>query len=170
MLVPKIGGVAAHPANVHRLLADEQELVLVFPEGAKGTQKLYKDRYRLRRFGRGGFVRSAMKAGAPIIPVAVVGSEEAMPSFAHIDILKKLTGLIYTPLTPGFPHLGPLGMLLYLPAKFTIRFLEPIPTDDLGERPWEDRGLVQTVADEVRARIQEELFDMLGERDSVWFG
>ncbi len=93
-----------------------------------------------------------------------------MPSFAHIDILKKLTGLIYTPLTPGFPHLGPLGMLLYLPAKFTIRFLEPIPTDQFGERPWEDRGLVQTVADEVRARIQEELFEMLGERDSVWFG
>jgi len=170
MLVPKIGGVAAHPANVHRLLADEQELVLVFPEGAKGTQKLFKDRYRLRRFGRGGFVRSAMRARVPIVPVAVVGSEEAQPSFAHLDVLKKVTGLIYTPLTPGFPHFGVLGALLYLPAKFTIRFLEPIRTDDLGERPWEDRGLVQDIANDVRARIQEELFAMLAQRDSVWLG
>src|SRR3954452_13411146 len=76
MLLPKVGGVAAHPANVHRLLFDEEQLVLVFPEGAKGTEKLYKDRYRLRRFGRGGFVKAAMKARAPIVPVAVVGAEE----------------------------------------------------------------------------------------------
>ena len=79
MLIPKIGCVAAHPANVHRLLADEEQLVLVFPEGRKGTEKLYKDRYRLRRFGRGGFVEAAMRAQAPIVPVAVVGAEEAAP-------------------------------------------------------------------------------------------
>ncbi len=170
MLVPKIGGVAAHPANVHRLLADEEELVLVFPEGAKGTNKLYKDRYRLQRFGRGGFVKSAMKAGVPIVPIALIGAEEAMPSFAHLDVLKKLTGLIYTPLTPFFPHGGIVGAVSYLPAKFKIRFLEPIPTDVYGERAWEDRGLVQTVANDVRGRIQEELLTMLGERDSVWFG
>ena len=170
MLVPKIGGVAAHPANVQRLLADEEELVLVFPEGAKATGKLYKDRYRLRRFGRGGFVRSAMRAGAPIVPIALIGAEEAMPAFAHLPLLQRLTGLIYTPLTPTFPHLGLLGAITYLPAKFKIRFLEPVRTDDLGERPWEDRGLVQTVAEEVRGRIQAELFDMLAQRDSVWFG
>jgi len=83
MFVTKIGGVPAHPANVHRLLHDEEQLVLVFPEGRKGTEKLYKDRYQLRRFGRGGFVESAMRARAPIVPIAVVGAEEAMPVFGH---------------------------------------------------------------------------------------
>src|SRR5881397_3081262 len=79
MLIPKIGGVAAH-ANVHRLLFDERQLVLVFPEGRKGTEKLYRDRYRLRRFGRGGFVEAAMRARVPIVPIAVVGAEESMPA------------------------------------------------------------------------------------------
>src|SRR4051812_138828 len=169
MLIPKIGGVAAHPANVQRLLWDEQQLVLVFPEGRKGTEKLIKDRYRLRRFGRGGFVEAAMRARAPIVPVAVVGAEEAVPSFAQLKPLQRLTGLIYFPITPTWPHLGLLGMLAYLPAKFHIRFLEPIPTDQWGEEPWEDEALVQTVADEVRARIQDELVEMLGRRTSVWF-
>ena len=170
MLLPKIGAVPAHPANVHRLLWDEQQLVLVFPEGRKGTEKLYKDRYRLRRFGRGGFVQAAMRARAPIVPVAVVGAEEAQPVFAQLSLLQRLTGLLYVPLTPTFPHLGPLGMLGYLPAKFTIRFMEPIPTADLGDEPWEDQALVQTIAHDVRARIQDELDDMLAQRDSVWLG
>jgi 1-acyl-sn-glycerol-3-phosphate acyltransferase len=160
MLLPKIGGVPAHPANVHRLLCDEDQLVLVFPEGAKGTEKLYKDRYRLRRFGRGGFVRAAMRARVPIVPIAVVGAEEAQPVFAQIPLLARVTGLIYAPVSP----------LVYLPAKFTIRFLEPIRTDDMGDAPWDDRGLVQTVSQEIRARIQEELFAMVGRRTSVWFG
>src|SRR6201999_2910750 len=127
MLVAKLGCVAAHPANVQSLLFDEEQLVLVFPEGRKGTEKLYKDRYRLRRFGRGGFVESAMRARAPIVPVAVVGAEEAMPVFAQVSVLQKLTGLIYFPITPTFPLLGVFGGLGYLPAKFFIRFLEPIP-------------------------------------------
>jgi 1-acyl-sn-glycerol-3-phosphate acyltransferase len=170
MLLPKIGAVAAHPANVHRLLFDEQQLVLVFPEGRKGTEKLYKDRYRLRRFGRGGFVDAAMRARAPIVPVAVVGAEEAAPIFAHVSPLQRLTGLLYFPITPTFPHLGLLGMLGYLPAKFLIRFLPPVRTDRMGDEPWDDKGLVQTVADEIRAQIQDELYDMVGRRRSVWFG
>jgi 1-acyl-sn-glycerol-3-phosphate acyltransferase len=170
MIVAKLGGVPAHPANVHRLLHDEEELVLVFPEGRKGTEKLYKDRYRLRRFGRGGFVAAAMRARAPIVPVAVVGAEEAAPSFAQIRPLQKLTGLIYFPITPTFPHFGLLGMMGYLPSKFRIRFLEPIRTDDLGAEPENDRALVQEIAEEVRARIQEELVDMLAHRRSVWLG
>jgi 1-acyl-sn-glycerol-3-phosphate acyltransferase len=170
MLLPKIGAVAAHPANVHRLLFDEEQLVLVFPEGRKGTEKLYRDRYRLRRFGRGGFVEAAMRARAPIVPVAVVGAEEAMPAFAQLGLLKRLTGLIYVPITPTFPHLGVLGGMAYLPAKFRIRFLPPVPTDDLGPEPWEDKALVQSIAHEVRTSIQEELFDMLAERTSVWLG
>jgi 1-acyl-sn-glycerol-3-phosphate acyltransferase len=170
MLLPKIGAVPAHPANVHRLLADEEQLVLVFPEGRKGSEKLFKDRYRLRRFGRGGFVEAAMRARTPIVPVAVVGAEEAAPIFAHVPALQRLTGLIYFPITPTFPHFGLLGMLGFLPAKFLIRFLPPVPTDGLGDEPWEDKGLVQTIADEVRAGIQDELMDMLGRRRSVWFG
>jgi 1-acyl-sn-glycerol-3-phosphate acyltransferase len=168
MLIPKIGCVPAHPANVQRLLYDEEQLVLVFPEGRKGTEKLYKDRYRLRRFGRGGFVEAAMRARAPIVPVCVVGAEEAAPIFAHLGPLKRLTGLLYFPITPTFPHLGLLGMLGYLPAKFKIRFLEPVSFDEEGMN--EDKALVQTVAHDIRARIQEELWDMLARRRSVWFG
>jgi 1-acyl-sn-glycerol-3-phosphate acyltransferase len=158
MLVPKLGGVAAHPANAQRLLQDEQQLVLVFPEGRKGTEKLFKDRYRLRRFGRGGFVKTAMRAGVPIVPIALVGAEEAQPVFAHLNVLQRLTGLIYAPVSP----------LFYLPAKFTIRFLDPVPVHEMGDP--EDRGAVQTIAQDIRARIQEELFDMVGKRESVWFG
>ena len=168
MLIPKIGCVAAHPANVQRLLFDEQQLVLVFPEGRKGTEKLYKDRYRLRRFGRGGFVEAAMRARTPIVPVCVVGAEEAAPIFAHVKPLQRLTGFLYFPITPTFPHGGLLGMLGYLPAKFKIRFLEPIHFEEEGMH--EDKALVQTVAHEVRARIQENLFEMIAERKSVWFG
>ena len=170
MLASKIGCVPAHPANVHRLLSDEESLVLVFPEGRKGTEKVFHERYRLRRFGRGGFVAAAMRARAKIVPVCVVGAEEAAPIFAHVGPLKRLTGLLYFPLTPTFPWMGPLGMLGYLPAKFKIRFLEPIDTAQLDADPASDRALVQTVAHEVRARIQENLHEMVGKRRSVWFG
>jgi 1-acyl-sn-glycerol-3-phosphate acyltransferase len=168
MLTAKIGCVPAHPANVQRLLHDEEQLVLVFPEGRKGTEKLYKDRYRLRRFGRGGFVAAAMRARVPIVPVCVVGAEEAAPIFAQVGLMKRLTGLLYFPITPTFPHFGLLGMLGFLPAKFKIRFLEPIPFDQEGLD--DDKALVQTVSHEVRARIQENLWDMLARRKSVWFG
>jgi 1-acyl-sn-glycerol-3-phosphate acyltransferase len=168
MLLPKIGCVAAHPANVQRLLYDEEQLVLVFPEGRKGTEKLYKDRYKLRRFGRGGFVEAAMRARAPIVPTCVVGAEEAAPIFAHLTAFQRITGLLYFPLTPTFPHGGLLGMLGYLPAKFKIRFLEPIHFDAEGMDA--DKSLVQTVAQDIRGRIQENLWDMVAERRSVWFG
>ena len=170
MLIPKIGCVAAHPANVHRLLYDEQKLVLVFPEGRKGTEKVFHERYRLRRFGRGGFVTAAMRAKAKLVPVCVVGAEEAAPVFAQVGFMKRLTGLLYFPITPTFPWLGPLGMLGYLPAKFRVRFLEPIDTAELGADPDTDKALVQTISQEVRARIQENLHEMVAARKSVWFG
>jgi 1-acyl-sn-glycerol-3-phosphate acyltransferase len=144
--------------------------VLVFPEGRKGTEKLFHQRYRLRRFGRGGFVTAAMRAGAKLVPVCVVGAEESAPIFAQVGVLKKLTGLAYFPLTPTFPWFGPLGMLGYLPAKFRIRFLEPIDTAELGADPDSDKALVQTISQEVRGRIQENLHDMVAERKSVWLG
>jgi 1-acyl-sn-glycerol-3-phosphate acyltransferase len=116
----------------------------------------------------GGFVEAAMRARTPIVPVCVVGAEEAAPVFAQVKPLQRLTGLLYFPITPTFPHGGLLGMLGYLPAKFKIRFLEPMYFDEEGLH--EDKALVQTVAHEVRARIQENLFDMIATRKSVWFG
>ena len=169
-LIPKIGCVPAHPANVHRLLYDEEQLVLVFPEGRKGTEKPFHQRYRLQRFGRGGFVSAAMRAQAKIVPVCVIGAEEAAPIFAHVGPLRRLTGLAYFPLTPTFPWFGPLGMLGYLPAKFRIRFLEPIDTVGRGADPDGDKALVQTLSQEIRARIQDGVHDMVSKRKSVWFG
>jgi 1-acyl-sn-glycerol-3-phosphate acyltransferase len=111
-----------------------------------------------------------MRARRPIVPIAVVGAEEAAPIFAHLTFLQRLTGLLYVPLTPTFPHGGILGMFGYLPAKLRIRFLDPIPTTQWGDEPWKDRALVQTVAEEIRALIQEELYGMLAKRRSIWFG
>ena len=171
MLIPKIGGVAAHPANVHRLLYDEQQLVLVFPEGRKGTEKLYKDRYRLRRFGRGGFVEAAMRAEAKLVPLCVVGAEEAAPVFAQVPPPEADRAHLLPDHARPSRGSGPLGMIGYLPAKFKIRFLEPIDTAELGGKDAaQDKALVQTVAQEVRARIQENLHDMLAKRKSVWLG
>ncbi len=171
MLLPKIGCVAAHPANVHRLLYDERQLVLVFPEGRKGTEKLYRDRYKLQRFGRGGFVEAALRAEAKIVPVCVVGAEEAAPIFAHVNFMKRATGLLYFPLTPTFPWLGPLGMLGYLPAKFKIRFMEPIDTAELGgPDALSNKGHIQRVSESIRDTIQEGLLDMVSKRKSVWRG
>jgi 1-acyl-sn-glycerol-3-phosphate acyltransferase len=170
MLTNKIGLVAAHPANAHRLLHDEGRLVLVFPEGQKGTRKLFWQRYKLRRFGRGGFVKTAIRAGVPIVPVAVMGAEEAMPIFAHVPLLQRLTGLIYFPINHAFPHFGLFAGAMYLPAKFRIRFLEPVRFERYGPDAAEDVAFVQQVADDVRARIQDALNAMLGQRQSVWFG
>jgi 1-acyl-sn-glycerol-3-phosphate acyltransferase len=170
MLTAKIGLVAAHPANAQRLLRDEQRLVLVFPEGQKATRKLYWQRYRLRRFGRGGFVRTAMRAGVPIVPVALIGAEEAMPIFAQVPLLQRLTGLLYFPVNHAFPQFGLAAALMYLPAKFKIRFLEPVDLSRYGPDDADDLALVQRLSDRIRTRIQEELDDLLLARRSVWFG
>jgi 1-acyl-sn-glycerol-3-phosphate acyltransferase len=170
MLANKIGLVAAHPANAQRLLCDEGRLALVFPEGQKGSRKLYWQRYRLRRFGRGGFVRTAMKAGVPIVPIAVVGAEEAMPIFAHVPLLQRLTGLMYFPVTHAFPHFGLAAGLMYLPAKFKIRFLDPVDLSGYGPDDAEDVALVQSVAEDIRAKIQREVDELVASRESVWFG
>jgi 1-acyl-sn-glycerol-3-phosphate acyltransferase len=170
MLVGKMGLVPAHPANAQRLLRDEGRLVLVFPEGAKGSRKLYWQRYRLRRFGRGGFVRTAMRAGVPIVPIAVLGAEEAMPIFAHVPLLQRLTGLIYFPINHAFPHFGLAAALMYMPAKFKIRFLEPVHLSGYEPEDAEDIALVQGLSEEIRGRIQAELDDLQAARRSVWFG
>jgi 1-acyl-sn-glycerol-3-phosphate acyltransferase len=160
MLITKLGGVAAHPANLHRLLFDERELVLVFPEGRRARSRTIKERYRLGRFDGSEFVQSAMRAGAPIVPLAVVGAEEALPVFARVNPLRRLTRLPYVPVAPALP----------LPAKFKLRFLEPVATGGLGEAPWREEGLVRALEDDIRALIQENLLEMVGERRSVWLG
>jgi 1-acyl-sn-glycerol-3-phosphate acyltransferase len=170
MLTNKLGLVAAHPANAQRLLRDEGRLVLVFPEGQKGTRKLFWQRYRLRRFGRGGFVKTALRAGVPIVPIAVIGAEEAMPIFAHVPLLQRLTGLIYFPINHAFPQFGLAAGLMYLPAKFKIRFLEPIELDGYGPDAAEDLELVRSLSEEVRQRIQSQVDRLISERTSVWFG
>src|SRR5437588_1347296 len=125
----RAGGVAAHPENAYRLLREQQQLALVFPEGTKGTGKLYRERYQLRRFGRGGFVEIAMRAGAPIVPIAVVGSEEAMPIIAKVPALAKVLGVPYVPITANMLAFGPLGLVLPLPAKIKVRVLDPVEFD-----------------------------------------
>jgi 1-acyl-sn-glycerol-3-phosphate acyltransferase len=170
MVIAKVGGVPAHPANVHRLLFDERQLVLMFPEGRRGADKPLKDRYRLRRFSQGDFVGAAIRGRAPIVPVAVLGSEETQPIFAHLSLLRRLTRLPRLPVTPTFPHLGPLGMMLYLPAKLRIRFLEPVPTDQFGDDAWNDPARRQALASDIRALIQENLLEMVADRGSVWLG
>jgi 1-acyl-sn-glycerol-3-phosphate acyltransferase len=170
MMANKIGLVSAHRDNAQRLLHDEGRLAIVFPEGQKGSRKLLWQRYRLRRFGRGGFVRTAIRARVPIVPIAVVGAEEAMPIFAHLRPLQRISGLIYFPVNHAFPHFGLAAGLMYLPAKFKIRFLEPLDMSEYEPETAEDSGAIQAIAEEIRARIQIQLEKMLAQRQSVWFG
>jgi 1-acyl-sn-glycerol-3-phosphate acyltransferase len=164
------GGVTAHPDNAHRLLHDEGQLVLVFPEGVKGPSKLYKDRYQLRRFGRGGFVETAMRAGVPIVPLAVVGAEESMPILARSGTLARLLGVPYVPFTANMALLGPLGLFTYLPAKFKLRVLDPIHFDVPAGQERYPRSRVMEESEAIRTQIQDALYDMLSRRRSIWFG
>ena len=164
------GGVTAHPDNAHRLLHDEGQLALVFPEGVKGPSKLYKDRYQLRRFGRGGFVESAMRAGVPIVPIAVVGAEESMPILARSPSLARILRLPYVPFTANVALLGPLGLFGYFPAKFKLRVLEPVHFDVPQGQERYPRSRIMEESEAIRTRIQDALFDMLSRRRSVWFG
>jgi 1-acyl-sn-glycerol-3-phosphate acyltransferase len=166
VLMRKVGGVVAAPHNAARLL-DEDELVAVFPEGAKGAGKDFSERYRLQRFGRGGFVELALRAAAPIIPVAVVGSEEIYPKIGESSIAARLTGAPYFPLTPTFPWLGPLGVIP-LPSRWRIEFCEPIPTEQYGPDAAEDRTLVFELSERVRERVQEKVLENLVKRGSAF--
>jgi 1-acyl-sn-glycerol-3-phosphate acyltransferase len=170
MIVSKMGVVPAHRENAQRLLNDEGRLAIVFPEGQKGSRKVYWQRYRLRRFGRGGFVRTAIRARVPIVPIALVGGEEAMPIFAHMRLLQKLSGLIYFPITPSFPQFGLAAPFMYMPSKFKIRFMEPIDMAEYPPETVDDPAEIQNISEDIRARIQLQLDDMVGQRKSVWTG
>ncbi len=167
----RTGGVPAHPDNAHRLLHDEQQLALIFPEGTKGTGKLARDRYQLRRFGRGGFVETAMRAGVPVIPLAVIGNEEAMPIVYKATRLARMLNLPYFPVTANQFVFGPvLGLVVPLPAKFRIRVLPPVYFDAAPNQERYNRSQVMECAEQIRNQIQEAVYEMLRNRRSVWFG
>jgi 1-acyl-sn-glycerol-3-phosphate acyltransferase len=162
-VVARVGGVRASTETALPLLADGQ-LLAVFPEGLKGVGKLYRERYRLDRFGRGGFARLARTAGVPMIPVAIVGAEEIHPVVAKLTTLSAPLGLPYIPITPTFPWLGPLG-LLPVPTKWTIQIGEPIPPPAGDELQGTARA-----AEAVRSAIDLMISDLLAQRRSILFG
>jgi 1-acyl-sn-glycerol-3-phosphate acyltransferase len=166
-LARKGGSTLATNADAERLLS-LGELVGVWPEGFKGIGKPFSERYKLQRFGRGGFVSAALRTGVPIIPCSIVGAEEIYPILGDIKPLARLLGLPYVPVTPTFPWLGLLG-LVPLPSKWIIEFGEPVPTSGHGASAADDPMLVFDLTDQVRQTIQQTLYSLLMQRRSVFF-
>jgi 1-acyl-sn-glycerol-3-phosphate acyltransferase len=166
----RLGGVQAHPDNAYRLLREQQQLVMVFPEGTKGTGKTYTERYQLRRFGRGGFVQIAMRSGVPIIPMSVIGNEETMPIVFKLPTLARALRVPYFPVTANMLALGPMGILFPFPAKLRIRVLDPVRFDVPPDRPRYSRSRVMDASEQIRQTIQDSIYDMLRKRRGVWSG
>ena len=162
-VVARVGCVRASMETAGPMLT-RGELVAVFPEGLKGVGKLYRERYRLARFGRGGFVRLAREAQVPLLPVAVVGAEEIHPVIGKITRFAEPLGIPYIPITPTFPWLGPFG-LLPVPTKWTIQIGAPIAPPAPG-----DEGGTSRVAESVRVAIDGMISDLLAQRRSILFG
>jgi 1-acyl-sn-glycerol-3-phosphate acyltransferase len=167
MLLTRTGNVLAHPDNATALL-ERDELVGVFPEGVKGASKLFRDRYRVQRLGRGGFVQVALRTGTPIIPVAVVGAEEMHPVLFNVRPLAKLIGAPLAPITPTFPWLGLAG-LIPLPSKWFIAFGKPIEVAQFGPDAANNSRLVLELSEEVRSWIQVTLNQLLPRRRTIFF-
>ena len=166
-LARKAGHTLACMPDAERLLSSG-ELVGVWPEGFKGVGKPFSERYKLQRFGRGGFVAAALRTRTPIIPTAIVGAEEIYPMIGSLPPIARLLGLPYFPVTPTFPWLGPLGMIP-LPSKWIIAFGEPIHTDQMPEASADDPMVVLELTDRVRENIQQSLYRLLVQRDGVFF-
>lgn len=162
----RAGSVRACQENALRLLHADQA-VLVFPEGVKGIGKLYRHKYRLQRFGRGGAVKLAMNASAPVVPAAIVGAEESMPLLGKVSWLARPLGLPYIPLTPTMPWLGPLGLIPF-PTKWTVDFAPAVDMAEYGPEGAHDRVLVNQVNQQIRQTIQEMIDLRLRERHSIW--
>jgi 1-acyl-sn-glycerol-3-phosphate acyltransferase len=166
VFIRKVGGVVASPHNALRLLRQEH-LVAVFPEGVRGTGKPFAERYRLRRFGRGGFAEVALRAGAPIVPVAVVGSEEIYPKLGDVPAVARLIGAPFFPVTPTFPWLGPLGVVP-LPSKWRIEFCPVIETASYGPEAAADRAVVLELTERVRDVVQRAVYANLVRRGQAF--
>lgn len=162
----RIGGVRACQDNARRLLENEQ-LVVVFPEGVKGIGKLFKHRYQLQRFGRGGFIKLALRSNSPIIPVAVVGAEEIHPMLARLGWLARTLKLPYIPVTPTFPFLGPLGAVP-LPSKWLIEFGKPLPLSQYTAADADDALKVMQLSEKVRSTIQQMVDELLKKRETAF--
>ncbi|MFN8074941.1 MAG: lysophospholipid acyltransferase family protein [Kineosporiaceae bacterium] len=165
--VARRGGVTLAAMDDALRLLRTGHLVGVWPEGFKGVGKPFSERYKLQRFGRGGFVAAALRTGTPIVPVAIVGAEETYPIIGDMPTLARLLGLPYAPVTPTWPLLGPLG-LVPLPSKWTIQFCPPMPTEGYGPAAAEDPLTVFDLTDQVRHTVQQTLHDLLVERRSVF--
>jgi len=164
--IAQLGGVRACRENAERLLASKH-FVVAFPEGVKGAAKVFRERYQLKRFGRGGAVRVALDRGVPLVPVGIVGAEEAHPILFKVGASARSIGLPFLPVTPTFPALGPLG-LLPLPTKWVIRIGEPVAMEHLEPDAAKDELLVSRLTEEIRSHIQALVDRALGERESVW--
>lgn len=164
--VAKCGGVRACHENATTLLG-QGSLVVVFPEGVKGIGKTYDERYRLKRFGRGGFVRLAMRTGAPIIPVAAIGAEEIHPIIWKSRLLARPFGIPFIPFTPTFPWLGLFG-LVPLPSKWRIVFGKTISFDKFRPSDAENERLVNRHANKIKGIVQKMIDEELKKRKSVW--
>jgi 1-acyl-sn-glycerol-3-phosphate acyltransferase len=166
----RAGGVPAQPLNAYRLLKEQGQLALVFPEGTKGPSKSYTDRYQLRRFGRGGFVETAMRAGVPVVPIAVVGSEEAMPIVFRLPNVARALGVPYMPITANMLTMGPIGAVLPFPSKFTLHVLDPVSFDVPPDQERYSKSRIMDESEHIRSRLQDAVDDMLRDRRSIWFG
>ena len=164
----KAGHTMACTADAHRLLT-KGELTAVFPEGYKGLGKRFKDRYKLQRFGRGGFVSAALRTKAPIVPCSIVGSEEIYPMIGDVKLVARLLGLPYFPITPLFPLAGPLGVVP-LPSKWHIEFGTPISTTDYDDAAADDPMITFDLTDQVRETIQQTLYRLLANRRNTFLG
>jgi 1-acyl-sn-glycerol-3-phosphate acyltransferase len=164
----RLGAVRACPENAERLL-DQESLLAVFPEGLKGIGKLFKDRYKLQRFGRGGFIKLCLRTRTPVVPVAILGGEETNPMLARLEGVARAIGIPYLPVTPTFPLLGPMG-LVPAPTKWKIFFGEPIDLRGHGAESADDEILVGRLTEQVRGAIQAMLDHAVAQRRSVWFG
>ncbi len=167
-LMNRFGGVRASQDNAQQLLENNHPVV-VFPEGVKGLGKLYRDKYHLARFGRGGFIRLCLRTRAPLVPVAFIGPEEIHPMLARETVFSRMIGVPYTPITWTFPWLGPLG-LVPLPSKWNIHILPPIDFSNFGPGSEKDRVLVYKMSKMVKEQIQDTIVDKLKNRRSIWFG
>lgn len=167
-LARRAGHTLACRPDAERLLS-AGELTAVWPEGFRGIGKPFAERYKLQRFGRGGFVAAALRTGAPIVPCSIVGAEEIYPKLGELQVLASTLGLPYFPVTPLFPHLGPVG-LVPLPSKWYIEFGEPIPTAPWGAEGAENPMVVFELADQVRGVIQQTLYRLLSQRRNVFLG
>lgn len=168
VLMNRLGAVRACQENAQRLLMEES-LVVAFPEGTKGVKKLFRQRYQLQRFGRGGYIRLCLRTGTPIVPCAIIGAEETNPLLFRLEQLPRLIGWPYLPVTPTFPLLGPLG-LLPAPTKWKMIFGEPLDFGQYGPADANDHVLVGRLSEQVQAAIRDMLARGLAERNGVWLG